>query len=207
MNPPVDGLKYLDAVVGAAPSRFNCMAILAENAQPFGDTVSFTKKKDAKQYASKKAIDWLIENNFMPVVGVKFPKPQPVNQTVTNVKVASPKIISTPKAVITPIASVKEVGPQSPAMTHKSKSFAGQIPELCSRLGFTAPRYEITKVSENAPLYSGYAHFNGDPRIDGKLGEVEGIFGQKNAKEMIAEELYAYLKAIERPEDGRYGDC
>lgn len=198
MNPPADGLKYLDAVIGAAPSRFNCTAILVEHSQPFGNTVSFTKKKDAKQYASKKAIDWLIENNFMPMVGVKFPKPQPVNQTVTNVNVASPKIISTPKAISTPIIKIKEVGPHSPAGTPKSTSFAGQIPELCSRLGFTVPRYEITKVSEHAPLYSGYAHFNGDPRIEGKVGEVEGIFGQKNAKEMIAEGLYTFLKDIER---------
>jgi hypothetical protein len=66
------------------------------------------------------------------------------------------------------------------------------------RLGFTTPKYEITKVSEDAPLYSGYAHFNGDPRIEGKIGEVDGIFGQKNTKEMIAETLYSFLKDIER---------
>ena len=60
------------------------------------------------------------------------------------------------------------------------------------------PKYEITRVSEQAPLYSGYAHFNGDPRIEGKVGEVKDIFGQKNAKEMIAETLYAFLKDIER---------
>ena len=53
-------------------------------------------------------------------------------------------------------------------------------------------------MSEHAPLYSGYAHFNGDPRIEGKIGEVNDIFGQKNAKEMIAETLHAFLKDIER---------
>lgn len=192
VNPPIDGLKYVDSVVGAAPPRFSCAAVLAESSQPFRDSVSFTKKKDAKQYASKKAIDWLIENNFMPSIGVKFPKPKPVNQIVAPVKAASPKTVHAP------IVTVKKIAPQSPAATPKSTSFAGQIPDLCIRLGFTVPRYEITRVSQEAPLYSGYAHFNGDPRIEGKVGEVTAVFGQKNAKEMIAEEVYAFLKDIER---------
>jgi hypothetical protein len=199
VNPRADGLKYLDTAVGTAPTRFNCMVILAETSQRFGDAVSFTRKKDAKQYASKKAIDWLIGNNLMPEVGVKFPKAKPVvtqPAPVTKLpKVTSPEVLSTP------VASVKEAvaqSPQPPVPTAKSTSFAAQIPELCMRLGFTTPKYEITKVSEDAPLYSGYAHFNGDPRIEGKIGEVDGIFGQKNTKEMIAETLYSFLKDIER---------
>lgn len=192
----MDGLKYIDSVIGAAPSRFSCLAVLTESSRPFGDTVSFSKKKDAKQYASKKAVDWLIENNFMPSVGVKFPKPIPVKQTAAIHKV------TTPQATKVPVVRIKEIIPQSPAptpkSTSKSSSFAGQIPDLCTRLGFTVPTYEITKVSENASLYSGFAHFNGDPRIEGKVGEVSGVYGQKNAKEMIAEELYSFLKDIER---------
>jgi len=60
------------------------------------------------------------------------------------------------------------------------------------------PKYEIEKVSEGAPIYNGYAHFQGDPRIEGKIGEVKDVFGQKNAKEKIAEEVFAFLKDIER---------
>lgn len=194
MNPPADGLKYIDAVIGTAPSRYNCIAVLTESPKSFGDTISFSRKKDAKQFASKKAIDWLIENNFMPKVGVKFPVPKtPVNQVAAKTKVANLMEVNSP------IVTVKEISLQSPALTPKpSTSFASQIPELCTRLGFTVPRYEITKVSEHAPLYSGYAHFSGDPRVSGKIGEVESIYGQKNAKEMIAETLYAFLKDIEK---------
>jgi hypothetical protein len=180
-------LKYIDNVLGAAPSRFSCTTVLVESSQPFGDTVSFTKKKDAKQYASKKAIDWLIENNFMPPNGVKFP-----SQTFANPEVTSSKVTNTT------IVEIKEITTESPVQTPKGTSFASKIPELCTRLGFTVPKYEITRVSEQAPLYSGYAHFNGDPRIEGKVGEVKDIFGQKNAKEMIAETLHAFLKDIER---------
>lgn len=192
VNRPVDGLKYIDNVVGTAPSRFSYTAILAESSQPFGGTASFAKKKDAKQYASKRAIDWLIENNFMPANGVKFPKPKAVIQTVPNPKVTSSKVASIA------IVKVNDITPEPPAPTPKATSLAGKIPELCTRLGFTVPRYEITRVSEQAPLYSGYAHFNGDPRIEGKIGEVKDIFGQKNAKEMIAETLHTFLKDIER---------
>lgn len=195
MNPPADGLKYLDTSIGAAPSRFNCIVTLAESAQTFGEGVSFIRKKDAKQYASKKAVDWLIASSLMPEVGVKFPKARPAAQPAPVTKQVASPVLSTPVAVVKAVA----VAPQSPAITPKAAtSFAGQIPELCSRLGFTPPKYEITKVSGDAPLYSGYAHFNGDPRIEGRIGEVRDVFGQKNAKEMIAERLYSFLKDIER---------
>jgi hypothetical protein len=175
-------LKYVDGVVGQAPARFTCIAALAESPQPFGDAVSFTKKKDAKQYASKKAIDWLIENKFMPVDNVKFPK--------------QPKAVSQPPAGTA--KAQEDAIPAPAAAPSKSTSFAGQIPDLCIRLGFNMPKYEITRASEIAPLYSGYAHFNGDPRIEGKVGEVFDVFGQKNAKEKIAEEVFSFLKEIER---------
>lgn len=184
MNPPADGLKYIDSMIGPAPGRFKCSAVLAESPQPFGDDVSFSRKKDAKQYACKKAIDWLIENKFMPADGVKFPKAKP--------------------AVPVPVAKPK--GTAGSPLASASTTYAGQIPALCNLLGFTPPTYVITRVSENAALYSGYAHFNGDPRIDGKVGEVSEVYGQKNAKEMIASELFSFLKDIERQRSQPVGD-
>lgn len=60
------------------------------------------------------------------------------------------------------------------------------------------PTYEITKHSENTPLWNGYAHFSGDPRIEGKVGEVRSVYGKSNAKEQIAMEVFSFLKDIER---------
>jgi len=201
VHPPTTGLKYVDGVVGQAPARFTCIAALAESPQPFGDAVSFTKKKDAKQYASKKAIDWLIENKFMPVDQVKFPKKQP--------KAVSQAAAGTAKAAAAAAAASAQEDnaiPAAPPSKSTSTSFAGQIPDLCIRLGFNMPKYEITRASEIAPLYSGYAHFNGDPRIEGKVGEVFDVFGQKNAKEKIAEEVFSFLKDIERQRMALYED-
>ncbi|KAH8595693.1 hypothetical protein B0O99DRAFT_686679 [Bisporella sp. PMI_857] len=170
----VKGLEYTEIGTG----KFRCTVKIHEAPHiQFGDSnVSFTKKKDAKQFASKKAIDWLIYSGFMPPNGaVRWPKP-------------------------TPIPAAKVIGPKIPttALTQKATTFAGQIPELCHSLGFKIPTYKIERISEEAPLYKGYAHFPGDPRIEGKIGEVTDIYGQKNAKEKIAAILWSFLKDIER---------
>lgn len=154
--------------------RFTCTVVIRETTLHFGaGSVNFGNKKTAKQYASKKAIDWLIANKFMPAGGsVKFPKASKAGP-------AQPKASASPSG-------------------EKPKSFASQIPDLCTRLGFDVPIYEITKAQEGVSLYDGYAHFSGDPRITGKVGEVSNIYGQKKAKELIAQELLSFLKDIER---------
>jgi hypothetical protein len=179
---PTGGLTYAEEVVAQVQPRFTCTVVLHESLQHFGGTISFPNKKDAKRYASKKAVDWLIENQYMPADGsIKFLKaaPPPVIKTIGPVQPATPSPADTPKQL-------------------KTTSYAGQVPELCCRLGFNTPTYEITKHSENTPLWNGYAHFGGDPRIEGKVGEVKSIYGKGNAKEQIAMEVLSFLKDIER---------
>jgi hypothetical protein len=72
------------------------------------------------------------------------------------------------------------------------------VPELAGRLGFDPPQYELSKVIPDGPLWNGYAHFGGDPRIDGPIGEVKSVYGMKNAKEAIATEVVKFLKSIEK---------
>jgi hypothetical protein len=179
---PAGGLTYAEEVVSLAPARFTCTALIQESSQHFGKTISFSNKKDAKRYASKKAVDWLIENDLMPADGsVKFPKalPPPVLKALGPIQPATPSLAGIPKATA-------------------PTSFAGQVPELCMRLGFNPPSYEIKKDSENVAFWSGYAHFGGDPRIEGKVGEVKNVFGKSNTKEQIAGEVLSFLKDIER---------
>jgi hypothetical protein len=181
----VDGLVYTEKPLAQDPShptRHTCIAVIAESVQNFGEGISFSKKKDAKKYASKSAVDWLIARNYMPADGtVKFPKVQQLPQLPPkpNTSVPSPSISTS-------------------SDSGKTKSWASQVPELCKRLGFDIPTYEITKSSETESFYNGYAHFGGDPRIFGKIGIVQNVFGQKKAKEEIAQELVSFLKDIER---------
>ncbi|CAL3964717.1 hypothetical protein PZA11_002343 [Diplocarpon coronariae] len=159
--------------------RFRCTLTIAESSELFGNNslgystkiVSFGTKKQAKKYAAKKAIDWLIENKYMPADGsVKFPK-------VTTPPAASKARINDPKDV--------------------NPSYTSLVPVICTRLGFAPPRYELAAVVQNGSLWNGFANFGMDPRIDGKVGEVKNVFGKKHAKEAIAKLVYAFMKDIE----------
>jgi hypothetical protein len=165
-HPNPVGLTFVESNVGL---KFTCTVVIGESSQHFGgNTVMFTKKKEAKQHAAKAAIYWLIENGYIPADG----------------SVKSPKRLSTP-----PIIQAKAA---------KATTFAGQVPDLCYQLSFAVPTYEISKDGDGAPLYSGYAHFCGDPRISGKIGEFQNVFGKKNAKERCAEEVISFLRDIKR---------
>ncbi|KAF4627848.1 hypothetical protein G7Y89_g10307 [Cudoniella acicularis] len=169
VNPKPDGLTFTEISVDQKPPRFKCIVKISETPDEFGDNVSFSNKKLAKHFASKKAIDYLIENNYMPSDGsVKFRK--------------------------APVEPVSAKG-----ASFKSPTFASQVPDLCAKLGFDVPTYEITRSSPNGTsMYDGYAHFGGDPRIVGRVGEFKDVYGQRKLKEMIAEELVTFLKNIEK---------
>jgi hypothetical protein len=168
-----------------------CAVVIFESSEQFGNnligstskTISFSSKKVAKQYAAKKAIDWLIENKYMPSDGsVKFPKPVPPPQ---------------PKKVKSQSSDYSPAG-QGITAPGTGPSFASQVPDLCYRLGFSIPKYCITQPIPNTPLWDAYADFGGDPRIDGKVGVVRGIYGQKKAKELCAELVVSFLEDIMR---------
>jgi len=186
------GLTFAESPSAQDPVRHTCTLTIAESSKKFGgDEMSFSNKKSAKQYAAKQAIDWLIYSNYMPADGtVKFPKVKVQTQL-------PPKPGSVAVAASCPSPSpsaTKSTSSDAPA----TKSWASQVPELCLRLGFDNPSYVITKESDTAPFYHGYAHFGSDPRIDGQIGVVKDVYGQKRAKELIAEELVKFLKDIER---------
>jgi len=180
------GLFYKEPPAGV--TRFRYSVVIHERPlQAFSKDVTFSRKKDAKRYVSKLAIDWLIDNKFMPADGtVRFPKPVAAPQAA---KIIGPQITN--------------AAPNPPRA--KGESFAGQVPALCMKLGFSPPKYEIERVSTLTPLYSGYAHFPGDPRIEeGKIGEVRDVHGQKNAKEQIAVEVVTFLKSIEAQRENAF---
>ncbi|TEY70185.1 hypothetical protein BOTCAL_0110g00040 [Botryotinia calthae] len=65
--------EYTEIEVSA--QRFRFSVAIREKAEPVTTLASFSNKKDAKQFISKLAIDWLISQNLMPSTGaVKFPR-------------------------------------------------------------------------------------------------------------------------------------
>ncbi|KAH8673606.1 hypothetical protein BX600DRAFT_508850 [Xylariales sp. PMI_506] len=80
-NPDPAGVSFVEGAVG---SRWVYYAYIKESSEPFpgpaggldpatGKARTFAKKKDAKQYAARCAVEWLVERKMMPNNGdVKF---------------------------------------------------------------------------------------------------------------------------------------
>jgi hypothetical protein len=166
--------------------------------------VSFTNKKTAKQHAAKKAIDWLIENGKMPSDGsTTFPKVSiaPPQNTVQSPVQKLPQPNPQPQLQKRHSSSSNEATPSilnQPMRTPSSPSYPQLIPPLCHKLGINVPAYKFSAAQPNSPLWNAYADFQGDPRIDGPVGEVKNMFGKKNAKEEVSKEVWLFLKSIER---------
>ncbi|KAH8658659.1 hypothetical protein BGZ60DRAFT_383316 [Tricladium varicosporioides] len=174
IKPLKDGLTFDSVEASQNPVRFKTIVTIKESDQTFGEDVSFSVKKESKHYAAKKAIDWLIMNKFMPSDGT----------------------VKFPKPLLPHVPISKE---------NKPPTFASQIPDLCARLGFDCPKYEINKSAPHVEsLYDGYAHFNGDPRIEGRVGECKNVYGKHKCKETIAEEVLTFLKNIEKHRSEMY---
>lgn len=172
-----------------SPQRFTCSVIIKQKSEPISSVTSFARKKDAKQFISKLAIDWLISQKFMPSTGaVKFPKAPIAPQT------PPAKIYHAPLSPLDSTSATVSPRERSTSPT----SYPSLIPDLCRALGFNVPTYRIVPMVENSPLYHGFADFGSDPRILGKVGEFSGIYGKKKAKEVCAREVWYFLKGIER---------
>ena len=66
--------------------------------------------------------------------------------------------------------------------------------ELCPLLGLNSPQYRFQVTGSS--LYTGSAYFPDEPLLRGPIGEVENIFGKKNAKEESARGVWKELIAL-----------
>ncbi|TRX90806.1 hypothetical protein FHL15_008385 [Xylaria flabelliformis] len=182
--------------------RWKCQVFLAEAKEtfPYGDASqhTFAKKRDAKRYAAKCAVDWLRANGFMPQSGgVKFPKSASIfsQQKQQQQQQAQPKPPSSPFHTTKP-SSPPAVIPASP-FDASQPSAAHQANELCTVLGLPSPVYRVESTDEKGSFFSGSADFGAYNAIlpfDVSKSRVENIMGKKAAKEMIAENLLKLLQ-------------
>jgi hypothetical protein len=141
------------------------------------------RKKDAKQNAAKEAVTWLVDNGYLNI-DLSVPKP------------------SAPPTEVSSTAGLEGQSPALPGATAMGEtgalSIAAQVPPLCISLGFSPPAYNMTKVEGSTSIYDIYAHFPGDMRITERIGEFKNVYGKKNAKEMCAREVLAYMRNFGR---------
>ncbi|KAL2022314.1 hypothetical protein VTK56DRAFT_5712 [Thermocarpiscus australiensis] len=137
---------------------------------------SFSRKKDAKQYAAKCCVEWLMAVGRMPSDGVNVvfprakakppsplpPSPGPLTATNNNPGTTTsaslrPTLTPTPtgnEATTTPQPKQTTTTPPqsgSPIDIHDDDIPATRrVAELCRRLGIVVPRYEVTPSSSSS---------------------------------------------------------
>ncbi|KAL2201362.1 hypothetical protein P885DRAFT_26122 [Corynascus similis CBS 632.67] len=132
---------------------------------------SFGRKKDAKQYAAKCCVEWLMQSGHMPSDGVRVEVPKNKAHPVTDASRETPPLktkagsaavqaepnIATTSAVTTTTTpttmteSTKTIAATAAATTDKNDDdvpFATKrVQDLCRTLGLTAPQYKITPAA------------------------------------------------------------
>ncbi|KAI1818832.1 hypothetical protein GGS20DRAFT_7221 [Poronia punctata] len=158
------------------------------HAGDFSKAPAFLRKKDAKKYAAKCAIEWLREQGFMPNGGgVKFPKPQSqLQQFHLNMPQFPSQQQQQPKVL--PPQKQKEEGENGESPAPK------QVDAVCKELGIGAPTYDLT--SEDKNLWDGRVYFAHPAMLpfDMPVLQVTRVLGKKEAKEQLAQALLDMLR-------------
>ncbi|KAF2972141.1 hypothetical protein GQX73_g1450 [Xylaria multiplex] len=215
---PIGGSTEIDFVdspydpTGRGQVRWKCQVTIDEDpGAPFpragGDQLSFARKKDAKKYAAKCAVEWLRERRFMPQDGAKFPKgvvaPHKQQPALPKSQQSKASSISLAKGQSPP-----QTKPPSPPTNIPSSPYddsepsaAHQVSVLCGALGIPPPRYDVESVNDG--FYRGRADFgaySGMLPFDASEPTPDAI-SKKTAKEMVAEYLLKHLQAEKQKRD------
>lgn len=207
--------------------KWHCEVRIDEHPKPFpgpsgglinGAQPSFARKKDAKKYAAKCAVEWLRENGYIIHNGgndvrASQPQEQPQEKPVTpqptpakkKQKVSPPTPERPQASTSTPESNGREIppgtllpkGPTNP-FDEEEVTAVQEVSRLCKRLGLKGePQYRITRMAEGSEFYKGYADLGMlSSQIPVGAGFVNEVFGKKPCKEKIAEELLEPLRNL-----------
>ena len=180
------------------------------------DAFPFSRKKDAKQYAANKAVEWLMANQLMPDDGVnvtfKKPKecpPTPSSANAAVVAATPPK----PGPASPPAAAAKS--PQTPkSRGSRGRSDSGdkspddsdddnviiQVEKMCRSFGYGVPRYIVTPAENSQNMFNGRVNWGDEWRVPESVGVVTSIYGRKHARDLMAQEVLHHLREVVKPE-------
>ncbi|KAI0105411.1 hypothetical protein GGR51DRAFT_519194 [Nemania sp. FL0031] len=197
---------------GRGPLRWRCEVTVGEAPGvvfPPADAnqPSFARKKDAKKFAAKCAIEWLRAKSYMPQDGVRFPKgvltahhqmqrqKQQQQQQQQNTSTQQPKATNS-RFTTTAATGGGGAVPSSP-FDSSQPSLTNQVTELCRDLGYPPPAYKTELLRDG--FWNGWADF-GDhalllpPEIADPM-RVTDMISKSAAREMVAEKLLVPLRA------------
>jgi hypothetical protein len=158
-----------------------------------GTVPSFARKKDAKQYAAKCAVQWIQANRLLRG-GPGQPQPQQQQQQQQQQKQQQQQQ-QQQKQQQQQHQQLKQQKQQGSA----ADSAVQKANELCRELGFTQPQYRIDPMAPGSDLFGGnltFGHHAHTMTIDvSAIQSVENILGRKEAREQLAENLIEVLEA------------
>ncbi|KAI1464656.1 uncharacterized protein F4812DRAFT_462368 [Daldinia caldariorum] len=200
--------------------KWHCQVRIDEHSEPFpgpdgglypdGTMPSFARKKDAKKYAAKCAVEWLGENGYMrrlnvnsvnpPPVPGKPPTPQPSPARKKQKIMPSPPENPQDSAPSPqPNEDPESLLPKGIASTFNKDEVSPvfEVERLCTRLGFPGfPRFKVTE-SKMLGFFNGFPDLGAlSSKLPPGIGHVNDIYGKKAVREKIAEELLEPLKKL-----------
>ncbi|KAL1871349.1 hypothetical protein Daus18300_004715 [Diaporthe australafricana] len=171
----------------------------------------FVRKKDAKQYAAKCAIEWLISQSLMPsnLQDVTFPKshlPPPRPLPVLQSQPAKRPNEDTNGGHTPPPKRMTKGTTGVVAVDDDSLPATQRVQALCHSMGLKAPSYNLTNSDPRVNyIFDGRPDFGDDSdNFPEDLGHVTHVLGKDSAKQEIAEILLKHLMKMHQERRAEY---
>ncbi|KAI4747646.1 hypothetical protein E4T50_02088 [Aureobasidium sp. EXF-12298] len=191
--------EYLIYELG--PQRFGATCTML--AETYHDqNAAFSSKKVAKTSAARAAVLALREEGVLkrryatttssvapavPAFGTPLPSP------VAALMASTP----TAQAAASPLIPTLLKEPTIPS----SPSASSLVPTLCAELNIAPPTYKLVQTSARTPdFWDGEARFDHafEPCLRGAVGKVERVYGKKNAKDKVVQQVLEVLEGVKQ---------
>jgi hypothetical protein len=96
--------------------------------------------------------------------------------------------------LLAPHSSVSALATSLPSTTTYSL-----VTQLCTSLNLPPPEYKLTQTSSQTPdFWDGAAYFCNviEPELRGAVGKVQRVYGKKNAKDKVVQQVLEILERI-----------
>lgn len=161
----------------------------------------FARKKDAKKYAAKCCVEWLMAAGHIRPHGdgFLFLKSKATRQPLPN-----PSSASTSNRLPPPASSarVTQPGPARPREgvpdDDDANPLSRRVHDMCHNMGMVAPRYVLVPTDEGG-CFNGWPDFGVDSAaVPDEVGRVANVYGEKEARHRICEEVLCWLVKEEK---------
>lgn len=158
-------------------------------AQTYHDqNAAFSSKKVAKTSAARAAVLALREQGVL------------TKRSATVPSLVAPAVPAFGTPLPSPVAAVVDSTPKAQA-TPSPPSASSLVPTLCAELNIAPPTYKLVQTSPQTPdFWDGEARFDHavEPCLRGAVGKVERVYGKKNAKDKIVQQVLEVLEGVKQ---------